>query len=325
MVVFYGRVVVLVRMGGRHVFPLSTVPQVMHQVSVLVCVNDGVMGVRYGLLLVTYRAPEPAPAPDRTPLAMASPDWHVASAERWQPRNPSVRPAGPMTPGTLVTPDEATVPTVLSLAISAAYPLRTAAHGAPARPAHCSFARRYLAPAAAVLGYGIGAAPVPRARDRYTTGEKGGGAPSYLGSLRAFLSTSHRGRLAGRVEALQVTALSPGPGSGPGSGGGSGRGCGSGGGAGPGPGSGSGSGSGGGSGCGPGAGGGVGGSGHGLGGGHGCGAGCGGRGGGCGTGGGSADPGHAGSGRSGSGGAGSPDASPMGTTGARKGSAGIWR
>ena len=82
-----------------------------------------------------------------------------------------------MTPGTLVTPDEATVPTVLSLAISAAYPLRTAAHGAPARPAHCSFARRYLAPAAAVLGYGIGAGPVPRARDRYTTGEQGGGAP----------------------------------------------------------------------------------------------------------------------------------------------------
>lgn len=60
MIVFHGRVVVLMRVAGRHVFPLSTVPQVMHQVSVLMGVNDGVMGVRHGLLLVTYCAPEPA-------------------------------------------------------------------------------------------------------------------------------------------------------------------------------------------------------------------------------------------------------------------------
>jgi hypothetical protein len=60
MVVFHGRVVVLVGVGGRHVFPLSTVPQVVHQVSVLMGVNDGVMGVRHRVLLVTYCAPEPA-------------------------------------------------------------------------------------------------------------------------------------------------------------------------------------------------------------------------------------------------------------------------
>ena len=49
VVVFHGRVVVLVRVGGRHVFSLGAVPQVVHQVSVLVGVNDGVMGVRHGL------------------------------------------------------------------------------------------------------------------------------------------------------------------------------------------------------------------------------------------------------------------------------------
>ena len=36
VVVFHGRVVVLVRVGSRHVFPLGAVPQVVHQVSVLV-------------------------------------------------------------------------------------------------------------------------------------------------------------------------------------------------------------------------------------------------------------------------------------------------
>ena len=36
VVVFHGRVVVLVQVGGRHVFPLGAVPQVVHQVSVLV-------------------------------------------------------------------------------------------------------------------------------------------------------------------------------------------------------------------------------------------------------------------------------------------------
>ena len=49
VVVFHGRVVVLVRVGSRHVFPLGAVPQVVHQVSVLVGVNDGVMGVRHGV------------------------------------------------------------------------------------------------------------------------------------------------------------------------------------------------------------------------------------------------------------------------------------
>ncbi len=61
VVVFHGRVVVLVRVGGRHVFPLGAVPKVVHEVSVLVGVNDGVMGVRHGLPLVTDCAPEPAP------------------------------------------------------------------------------------------------------------------------------------------------------------------------------------------------------------------------------------------------------------------------
>jgi hypothetical protein len=60
MIVFHGRVVVPVRVGGRHVLPLAAVPQVVHQVSVLMGVNDGVMGVRHGVLLVTYCAPEPA-------------------------------------------------------------------------------------------------------------------------------------------------------------------------------------------------------------------------------------------------------------------------
>jgi hypothetical protein len=53
VVVFYGWVVVLVGMGGRHVFPLGAVPEVVHHVAVLVGVNDGVMGVLHGLFLVT--------------------------------------------------------------------------------------------------------------------------------------------------------------------------------------------------------------------------------------------------------------------------------
>jgi hypothetical protein len=48
VVVFHGRVVVLVRMGGRHVFPLGAVPEVVHDVGVLVGMNDGVMGVLHG-------------------------------------------------------------------------------------------------------------------------------------------------------------------------------------------------------------------------------------------------------------------------------------
>ena len=48
VIVFHGRMIVLVRMSGRHVFPLSAVPQVVHDVSVLVSVNDGIMGVWFG-------------------------------------------------------------------------------------------------------------------------------------------------------------------------------------------------------------------------------------------------------------------------------------
>jgi hypothetical protein len=61
VIVFHGRVVVLVRMSSRHVFPLSAVPQVVHDVSVLVSVNDGIVGVLHDLSLVTpLRVREPA-------------------------------------------------------------------------------------------------------------------------------------------------------------------------------------------------------------------------------------------------------------------------
>jgi hypothetical protein len=53
VIVFHGRMIVLVRMTGRHVFPFGAVPQVMHDVSMLVSVNDGIMGVLHGLPLVT--------------------------------------------------------------------------------------------------------------------------------------------------------------------------------------------------------------------------------------------------------------------------------
>jgi hypothetical protein len=53
VIVFHGRMIVLVRMSGRLVFPLSAVPQVVHDVSVLVSVNDGIMGVLHGLPFVT--------------------------------------------------------------------------------------------------------------------------------------------------------------------------------------------------------------------------------------------------------------------------------
>jgi hypothetical protein len=56
MIVLYGWVIVLVRMSGRHVFPLDAVPEVVHDVSVLVGVNDGVMGVLHGFPLGTVRA-----------------------------------------------------------------------------------------------------------------------------------------------------------------------------------------------------------------------------------------------------------------------------
>jgi hypothetical protein len=54
VIVFHGRVIVLVRMSGRHVFPLGAVPEIVHDVSVLVVVNDGVVGVLHGLLLATW-------------------------------------------------------------------------------------------------------------------------------------------------------------------------------------------------------------------------------------------------------------------------------
>ena len=63
VVVFHGRVIVLVGMGGRHVLPLAAMPQVMHHVSMVVGVNDGVMGVLHSDLLVTVLRREPAGRP----------------------------------------------------------------------------------------------------------------------------------------------------------------------------------------------------------------------------------------------------------------------
>ncbi len=61
VIVFHGRVIVLVRMSGRHVFPLGAVPQVVYDVSVFVSVNEGIMGVLHGLPFVTLlRVREPA-------------------------------------------------------------------------------------------------------------------------------------------------------------------------------------------------------------------------------------------------------------------------
>ena len=60
MIVLHGWVIVLVRMSGRHVFPLSAVPQVVHDVSVLVSVNDGIMGVLHDFPLVICCVREPA-------------------------------------------------------------------------------------------------------------------------------------------------------------------------------------------------------------------------------------------------------------------------
>lgn len=48
VVVLHGWVIVLVGMSGRHVLPLTAVPEVVHDVSVLVGVHDRVMGVRHG-------------------------------------------------------------------------------------------------------------------------------------------------------------------------------------------------------------------------------------------------------------------------------------
>ncbi len=56
MIVFDGRVIVLVRMSGGHVFPLGAVPEVVHDVSMLVAVNDSVVSVLHDLLLATRHA-----------------------------------------------------------------------------------------------------------------------------------------------------------------------------------------------------------------------------------------------------------------------------
>jgi hypothetical protein len=63
VIVFHGRVIVLVGMDGRHVFPLDAMTQVMHHVSVVVGVNDGVMCVLHSDLLVTVLRREPAGRP----------------------------------------------------------------------------------------------------------------------------------------------------------------------------------------------------------------------------------------------------------------------
>jgi hypothetical protein len=63
VIVHHGRVIVLVGMGGRHVLPLAAMPQVMHHVSVVVGVNDGVMGVLHSDLLVAVLRREPAGRP----------------------------------------------------------------------------------------------------------------------------------------------------------------------------------------------------------------------------------------------------------------------
>jgi hypothetical protein len=53
VIVLQGWVVVLVGMSGRHMLPLAAVPEVVHHVSVLVGVNDRVMGVLHNRPLVT--------------------------------------------------------------------------------------------------------------------------------------------------------------------------------------------------------------------------------------------------------------------------------
>lgn len=49
VIVFQSWVIVLMGMSGRHMLPLAAVPEVVHYVSVLVVVNDGVVGVLHGL------------------------------------------------------------------------------------------------------------------------------------------------------------------------------------------------------------------------------------------------------------------------------------
>jgi hypothetical protein len=52
VIVFHDGMIVLVGMSGRQVLPLAAMPEVVHHVSVLVSVNDRVMGVLHGLPLV---------------------------------------------------------------------------------------------------------------------------------------------------------------------------------------------------------------------------------------------------------------------------------
>ena len=116
VVVFHGRVVVLVRMSGRHVPPLGAVPEVVHDVGVLVGVNNGIMGVFHDLPLAICCVREPVRSARLTGLAAAAPTWHVASLAA--PAGllyrlacpggtslpvPSVHGAGPMSIGTMVT------------------------------------------------------------------------------------------------------------------------------------------------------------------------------------------------------------------------------
>jgi hypothetical protein len=79
VVVFQGWVIVLVGMSGRHVLPLAAVPQVVHHVSVLVGVNDGIMGVLHGLPLGTPLCVRNLlAAPGQAGVAVAASAWHVA-------------------------------------------------------------------------------------------------------------------------------------------------------------------------------------------------------------------------------------------------------
>jgi len=86
VVVFHGRVVVLVRMGGRHVFPLGAVPELVHDVGVLMGVNDAVMGVLHG-------------CPSRYPTVRAG----ACSRHHDSLLTRSVRVSEPVAPGTMVT------------------------------------------------------------------------------------------------------------------------------------------------------------------------------------------------------------------------------
>lgn len=74
VIVFDGWMIVLVGMKGRYVLPLAAVPEIVHHVSVLMGMNDRVMGVLHDLPLVTLLCVrEPARGARRAGLAMAAP------------------------------------------------------------------------------------------------------------------------------------------------------------------------------------------------------------------------------------------------------------